>query len=146
MVKSGKAMTAVNIFWRDAEHTILCTEYDGAWTWDDFHNSVNESVRMMEQVDHRVDLIVAPSTKSVMPHGSASPHFKWAIQTLPPNFGLQVIVTRNKFSRSIATIFSKLFSSKTYHDRMFFAANMDEAYTLIMKDRETNRPKQSPSQ
>ncbi|MFN8376680.1 MAG: hypothetical protein U0694_27885 [Anaerolineae bacterium] len=135
-------MTSVNISWHDAAHTILYTEYDGVWTWDDFHNAVTETVAIMQQVDYRVDLIVAPSPQSVMPHGSASPHFIWAIQMLPPNFGIQVIVTHNRLSRSMGSIFVKVFR-RMFRERLFFATNMEQAYALIMKHREAKQPELS---
>lgn len=128
-------MSTTHIFWHDAEQTVICTEYSGAWTWDDFHATVDSAVSMMNTRPCRVDLIIAPHPNSVMPRGSAEPHFKRAIQVLPPNFGLQVIVSRSVLSRTIASIFVKLLSRESYHDRLFFVSSVDEAYQLILKDR-----------
>lgn len=128
-------MPPANILWHDPEQTILRTEYSGAWTWDDFHAAVETAVEMMKSVPHRVDLIVAPQPNSVMPHSSADPHLKRAIQMLPPNFGIQVIVTQNAWSRAMASIFTKLFSGGSFKGRLYFVANVEEADKLIHRDR-----------
>ncbi len=136
-------MTAAAVLWHDSEHTIIRTEYSGTWTWDDFHVAVETAVDMMKTVNHRVDLIVAPNTNSVMPKGSADPHLRRAIQLLPTNFGIQVIVTRSAWSRTMASIFVKFFSKGSYKHRIFFVISVDEAYELILKDRVELPPKQS---
>ncbi len=128
-------MTPTAILWHDPEQTIIRTEYSGAWTWDDFHVAVETAVDMMKSVPDRVDLIVAPQPNSVMPHTTADPHLKRAIQMLPPNFGIQVIVTRNAWSRAMASIFTKLFSNGAYKGRLYFAASVEEAEKLIQRDR-----------
>lgn len=128
-------MTPAVITWHDAAQTIIRTEYSGAWTWDDFHTTLDAAVEMMHSVNGRVDLIVAPQPNSVMPRGSAEPHLKRAIQVMPDNLGIQIIVTRSMLSKTMASIFTKVFSRGPYHDRLFFAANVDEANRIIQKDR-----------
>ncbi|MCC6894907.1 MAG: hypothetical protein IT321_18955 [Anaerolineae bacterium] len=129
-------MSTVQISWFDPEQTIICTEYSGAWTWDDFHTTLEAAIAMMQSVDYRVDLIVAPHRNAVMPKGSFEPHFKRAIQLMPPNFGIQAIVSHSILSRTVASIFLKISKNSAFHNRLFFVTNMDEAHQLILKERQ----------
>jgi hypothetical protein len=136
-------MSNCEINWYNPEQNIICTEYGGAWTWDDFHQILDKAITMMHSVNGRVDLIVAPKPNSIMPRGSAEPHLKRAIQLMPSNFGIQVIVTKSVLSRTMASIFTKLFSKSAYSNRLFFVTSLAEADQLIRKDRIRTNTKQA---
>src|SRR5215813_9922042 len=97
----------INVFWDDDAKTIIRSEGEGAWTWEEFHQGLAKIVEMMNSVPHRVDLIHASRPDSRRPSGSGMPHYQRAARLMPPNAGMSIFVTSNAFGRAIVNIFSR---------------------------------------
>lgn len=123
-----------SVFWDDHAHTIIRAENSGKWTWDDFHHVIDQIVGMIASVDHRVDTININLPDSVMPSGSAAPHFQRALRRMPPNTGLNISISENILGRTMFGILSK-YLLRNSRQRVVMVATLDDAYRAIAEDR-----------
>ncbi len=124
----------LKIEWLDNEQTIICCTGEGTWTWDDYHQALDEIVNMFKTVQHRVDLVIDRAPGSAMPKGSSMPHFQRAMRIMPHNVGLLVMVTSNAFARTIVAIFTKVYPNKD-NAKLLMVGSLIEARARIARDR-----------
>lgn len=122
------------ICWDDSNHTIIRVENSGKWTWDDYHHVIDQIVAMIASVDHRVDTININLPDSVMPSGSAAPHFQRALRRMPPNTGMTVTISGSAFGRTMFGILSK-YLLRNSKQRVVMVATLDDAFRVIAEDR-----------
>lgn len=123
---------AIELIWHDEAKSIICENYQGQWTWEDYFAMSAALVEMMKSVDHRVD-IVANMKEGTMPRSGASMTFaKKAMTSLPPNWGRMVIVT-NPFIRALTSIFKKFDSQ--LGSKILTADTVEKAYQVIAEER-----------
>lgn len=130
----------LNVFWDDEAKTIIRSEGVGAWTWDEFHESLEKIVDMAQTVEHRIDLIHFPQPGSHVPPGSGVPHYQRAMRTMPPNVGLNIFINANTFGRMIISIFMNVYGSGQTNGKLAAVASLEDAYKLIRKDRKEEVP------
>ncbi|MBA3871826.1 MAG: hypothetical protein H0X30_21985 [Anaerolineae bacterium] len=126
----------VDMAWSDASATIMLCNSQGSWTWEEYHATLSEIVKVFNQVDHRVDLIIMRGEQATMPTGSPMPHFQRALRIMPSNVGLVVLVNTNAngFARALVSMFSKLFVTKN-HATLLIVGSLEEAYSKIAQHR-----------
>lgn len=124
----------IKIFWDDPELTIIRSEAQEAWTWEEFHEGLQKIIVMMKSVDHRVDIIHnhAPGTRR--PQGSGMPHFQRALRIMPNNVGLTIFVNTNAFGRAVVSIFTRLYG-KQKNAKFVMVGTLEEARKSIQRDR-----------
>ena len=123
---------SIHLAWDDAAKTILCHTYNGNWTVGDLYNAVDESVRLLGELDYPVDLIIDMRTSASPPSG-LMPVYQYAEQKAPPNQRLvvmvQVDVVMDAFNRVIKTI------APTISEQRFLVNTMEEARAFIAQYR-----------
>lgn len=123
------------VFWGDEEQTILCSESSGKWTWEEYHEALEEVVRLAKSVPHRVDLInLQGSNAKRMPAGSPIANFERAQRLLPTNIGLNIVVTDSGIARMMVATWQRL-PGVTLGKSVQLVGTIEEAYALIAKDR-----------
>jgi hypothetical protein len=121
------------VLWDNDAKTIILNEAEGHWTWDEYHQGVDQIVAMMRSVTHRVDLITVSLPNATMPKGSVVPHFQRALRLLPENAGQLYVVNKDPISRGLAKFFTSLPGS-TKQKKSIFVAHVEEARALIAKN------------
>jgi hypothetical protein len=129
----GKGMT-IHVLWDDEAKTIIRSESEGNWTWEEYHESLSQIVQMVQSVNHRVDLIHRRLPGSVRPPSSGMAHYQRAMRILPENTGLNVVINTNTIARSVANIFTRLYGRRT-RGAIVLVGSLEEAYKLIAADR-----------
>jgi hypothetical protein len=124
----------IHVLWDDAAKTIIRSESEGQWTWEEYHESLARIVEMVRSVDHRVDLIQLRRPGSTPPSSSGMPHYQRAMRILPENTGLNVIINTNTIARSVANIFTRLYGRRT-RGAIVLVGSLDEAHKVITADR-----------
>ena len=120
--------------WLDTQKTIVCCTGEGSWTWDLYHETLEDIMNQFRVVQHRVDLVIDRAPGATMPKGSSMPHFQRAMRIMPPNVGLVVLVTSNTFARTIVSIFSKVYPNAD-NTKLVMVGSLAEARTRIARDR-----------
>jgi hypothetical protein len=121
-------MNGVTVAWDNDQKTIICYDFHGRWTWEDFYASTAQAFAMTRSVTHRVDTISHFRHGTVMPP-NAMFHFREAMVNAPKNRGVNVIVGGTIFVRTLVKMFSRI--NKNLADRLVIADSMDEARMLL---------------
>jgi hypothetical protein len=124
----------MQVYWSDAEHTIIQCDSEGFWTWEDYHAAVDKMVEMMRGVPHRVDIINYIKENSSKPKGASQSHFQRAIKLFPPNLVMHILVTKNMLARAMVALWRTIRGSNLA-DSIYLVASVAEAYTLIQEHR-----------
>jgi len=119
---------SVAVRWDSPEKTIVIYDIEGRWTWEEFYPAYNEAIAMELSVTHRVDVIVDLHNAHLLPDNVLT-HIKSISDKQPPNIGITVIVTKNRFIHTMYQIGIKFYSKINYYFRV--AATVDEAYSMI---------------
>jgi hypothetical protein len=87
--------TAIEVRWENDEKTVLRQHFRSHWTLVDYDDSIRQLWAMIGEVDHTVHIIT--DSQHSISHVSALilDHFRWALDTMPKNVGLMVIVADN---------------------------------------------------
>jgi hypothetical protein len=120
----------LHISWDNDEKTIIRCEGEGKWTWDDYHDALNQVMDMAKTVSNRVDLIIVQKPGSITPRGSGQPHYERALKIRPDNFGMNVVITQSTLARTMVDIWSKVPGNKLA-GQIKLVASLEDAYAVI---------------
>ncbi|MBZ0293490.1 MAG: hypothetical protein K8L99_13060 [Anaerolineae bacterium] len=126
----------VNTLWDNDEKTIIRVENEGHWTWEEFHHALENIVKMIESVDHHVDIINIDRPGASMPISSPIQHFQRAAQLFAPYSVLNINVISSPFARMLTKVLAGIpVISSPYVKHV---ESLEEAYALIEADRAKN--------
>ena len=86
----------VNVSWDDDARTLLCFRIAGHWTWQELNWAWLECMAMMNNVPHKVNIIVDITEMVNMPMDLIMRTVQ-LIRCQPHNTGISVIATDNGF-------------------------------------------------
>ena len=129
----------IHLSWEDHDKTLLLVESSGQWTWEEYHDALSRMAEMIQNENHRVDIITVSRADSIRPSGSALPHYQSALRILPSNTGLHVIVNTSAIARSIVSIFLRLNGKRT-SGMVVLAGSLEDARRQIQNDRTKSLP------
>jgi hypothetical protein len=127
---------AIQVYWEDDSKTIVRYDFEGTWTWDDLYKVFYQALAMETSVSHRVDVILDMRQSGRIPHNALT-HIKNISDKEPPNIGLSVFVTSNRFLISLYNVGIKFYNKIGYYFRL--TSTIEEAHALIAQDRELQR-------
>jgi len=118
----------IQVYWEDADKTIVRYDFEGAWTWDELYAVYYKAIDMETSVPHRVDIILDMRYSHRIP-GNALLHLKNLSEKQPPNVGLSIFVTTNTFLTSMYNMAIKVYGKIAYYFRL--APTLDAAHAMI---------------
>jgi hypothetical protein len=128
--------------WDDEAHTIMRVTYRPGWTWDDLEGNLSIEEKMLDSVDHRID-VIADFRGTRLPPGAISRLPK--IAQSPPythrNSGSVVMVGSPAFMEEVVGLYKRLYGQAA---RLTMVKDLDEARALIAnlrREREAAPPK-----
>ena len=124
----------LKVEWLDTQKTIMGCTGQGTWTWDAYHEALDDIANKFKATSYRVDLIIMSAPGAIVPKGSSMPHYQRAMRIMPANLGLLVMVTSNTFARTIVSIFTKVYPNKD-NVKLIMVPTLSEARIRIMNDR-----------
>jgi hypothetical protein len=122
----------IQVAWENnAQETIHLTFQPG-WAWDDLYAAVETADQMIDSVPQKVHLIIDVSHAGGIPSDFLSVAGKlFASGKARPNEGTKVVVGASPFIRMAYGGLSRIYPSQTAGRPLRFAANVDEAHTLL---------------
>jgi hypothetical protein len=122
----------VRVYWLNESKTLIQYDFVGDWTWEEFYPVLEEALVMEISVGHRVDAICDFRSTTALPQNALA-NIKTITDKAPPNIGLSVFVTTNRFFNLMYDTAVR-FYPKT---KRFFvvASSMEEAHAIIDEDR-----------
>jgi hypothetical protein len=119
----------VSVYWDDAEQTVMCLSFVGAWTWDEFDAEITKLYITVRSVSHPVHILVDIRYTAPQTSGPAWKSLSRALRMLPENTGLVLLCGVGYFTAAffiqLAGMFPKMSS------RLKQITTLSEAYPLI---------------
>lgn len=123
----------ISLSWADENASVMYCEFVNGWKWDEFQSAVIEGYALIRQAPHIVTVIIDAERSHGLPKGSPFGYLGKAIQRTPPNTGLVILISRNRFARMSMAIASKMYSLQ---DRFVIVSSAAEAHNILMAQRE----------
>lgn len=123
----------IRVYWEDETKTIVRYDFEGKWTWNELYPVYYEAIAMENSVPHRVDVILDLTRSGTLPANSLL-HVKNISEKQPPNIGLSVIVTTNRFVLSLYSVGVKFYGKIGYYFRV--VSTLEEAHAMIAEARQ----------
>ena len=119
--------------WYDADKTIACYDFVGAWTWEELAAAIAEIEVMLKSVPHRVDVIIDFSKSPGEPPRGILSHIRGKTLSALENWGGGVFVGFSPFLRVLFNTFKRL--EPSVGNYYAIADNVEDARAVIMKRR-----------
>ena len=131
----------ISVVWDNDEKTILRYIYGKNWNWADFHTAAKEAYQMLDEVDHKVNVIMDFQNAQLVPQGAITNVQRAFSTRRHANINMTVIVgaSANNFLQAIAGIGRTLTRSGANDWQLSFVATLPEAYTFL--DQQNNQAK-----
>jgi hypothetical protein len=123
----------ISVTWGDSEQTLLLQVLDQQWTWGEFEAMVSQSLRMINRVHHTVDVLGDIRTSSPQVRGLGGEHMRRALDMLPDNLGVLIVVGRGYFMKTLFAMLVVLHEKA--RGRIYFVDSMEEGYVLLQEQR-----------
>jgi hypothetical protein len=120
------------IAWDNDDQTCILLTFESLITWDIIYAASDELCTMMQSVSHTVDWISDLRASPNMPGENASSHVQALFNQMPPNAGMNVVVTRQAslFTISLLTSLVRIIG---WNRGFAMATSMDQARELIQQ-------------
>ena len=125
----------IGLYWGNDEQSILLLEIDGAWTWDELHQTVAKVKALSADSPHDIAGILDVSAGLHIPGGTVFNRDGWnnALKLIHivrgDTAGALVIVGANPALKGIYDAFIKL--DRNMVSTVHFACDIDEAYDIL---------------
>ncbi|NDJ62521.1 MAG: hypothetical protein GYB67_15440 [Chloroflexi bacterium] len=125
----------VRLDWQDAAHTILCFEYLGRWTWQEFKHSAREGQEMALSVPQRIAVIADLTNGPFVPDGAFG-QVDALTRDASAHWQLVVIVGSTPTITALLRAFKRVYreAGQTY----LVADTIEDALNLIEEHRRQN--------
>lgn len=118
--------------WDDPEKTLLRWDFNGLWDWPQVFTATEQSVRMRQEVEHSVSIILNLERATPLKPGAIN-HTKTALSFSPEGRDLVVVAGQSVFVQSVVDIFRKMNVSMA--DKFVGVHSVNEARKLIASRR-----------
>ena len=98
----------ITVDWFNDEQTVLCFTYIGAWGWEEFYGSIQQSHKLMAHVNHTVHILIDVQDSQLFPTNMLS-HLHQLRSIAHPNTGDVVVVGANSFLRTLSELYVRGF-------------------------------------
>lgn len=124
----------ITLTWFDDTHKILLWNFDKNWTWEQFHQAVDESSFVAKDYTHSIDLILNLGDSQFPLTTAVIAHIRRGMAVATEQGGIVVLMSHNTFARVLVTIFSKV--NPKLGNSFRVASSTDEALKAIRVYRE----------
>ena len=122
---------SISVAWDNPEKTIIRQTLRGYWEWSEFDEAVAQLKDMVNSVDHTVHIFGDVRESAQQVKGQALEHFRIAMDRLPPNMGLLVIVGQGYFLTKMFVSVARIYPGLAH--RTIYVSSDEEAYAALEK-------------
>jgi hypothetical protein len=127
---------SINVYWDNAEKTILRQDYDASWSWDEYDESFAEIRRLVDEAQHPVSIIAELARIRMIPP-NAIMHGTRAVRELPAEVNLCVVVMPSRLAMTLL----QAIQTVTRYEKIRVASSLEDAFRIIAA--ETHHPNAS---
>jgi hypothetical protein len=128
----GEVVMAIRVYWGDERQTVVCYEFNGAWSWADLHFAVDQALALQGDITHRIDVIFDMRESGRMPANPMG-NFRHILERQPANVALLVFIPLKKFLVSLIQALSRF--SPLMREVYRVVDTRDEALEIIAYER-----------
>jgi hypothetical protein len=118
----------VRIDWDNAEKTIICYQFDGHWTWEEFFAAKEAANALMDTVHHKLGVILY-TPHHIRIQANLLSNARNAIRNIHPQTVVVVIVVTNPLVRTMISTMRAITPIGKF--RIDVASTLDEARVLV---------------
>ena len=125
----------IDVNWHNEEQTIVYYDFNKGWEWIELTEAFAQAEALVSQVHYKVDVIMDfRSSWAAIPKGAISQARQPFASKPHPNINNTVLVG-NQFVKSLTDLVRKFVPSSADNWKLFFAASLAEAYSIIETQR-----------
>ncbi|MBZ0304002.1 MAG: hypothetical protein K8J31_29960 [Anaerolineae bacterium] len=124
--------------WDNEGKTIIRHIFERGWGWTDFHQALEQASVMMDEVDHRVDVILDFRDANLIPNGAITQVKKAYTNPKHHNVGTTIVIGANSFMQALVSVGTKLAPNSLENWDVEFARTLDEAYSIVTRKNSTS--------
>lgn len=124
----------IDVIWDNPEQTILRYVFKPRWNWNDLHTAMKEATLLMDEIDHRVDIIMDVSSASLIPSGAIAQAQKAFATPKHANAGITVVVSTSSFAQALVAVGRKLSGRAAQNWEMDFVTTLEQAREHIRRN------------
>ncbi|MEZ4670958.1 MAG: hypothetical protein R3E39_23900 [Anaerolineae bacterium] len=118
----------ITIYWDNPQKTIIRLDFQGSYNWNDFVEATKAATRLMLEVAHPVSILANMRPGNMPKNGNAIAIGRSAIQRMPANFDLLILVT-NPLVEVLGNAFRHL--DREFREKMILVKSVEEAYEVL---------------
>jgi hypothetical protein len=126
----------IDVYWDNAEKTILHQDYGATWGWQDYEAAFAQVHQFAGEIDHPFGIIADVGLVSSIPP-DAIKHGSRAVRELPDNVSLCVVVTPSRLTMMLLQVIR----AATRYEKIRIASSVEEARHLIEAKIDVSNPK-----
>ncbi len=132
---------AITVTWGNAEKTYTVFRFEGKWTWDEYHQSIQDGVSLVKDCPYTVNILIDMTECRLFPQNLLS-HFNHSMSEPPKPFDLAVIVTSSKFVEILAGMIERASSQRKTRFRV--AKTLEQAHQMLAEHDAEHPPERPP--
>lgn len=129
-----------NLYWKDAEQTVLVLEVTGLWTWDEAHHWMQAIKQQRSMAGHTVYVVMHfyNDRAAILPRSSSVfANLKYLMLTTGQE--MVVMVNTNKLMRGFMNILSRAYELHHVFAQFVFVETFEDALTRVDRAKDYHR-------
>ncbi|NDJ53429.1 MAG: hypothetical protein GYB68_10140 [Chloroflexi bacterium] len=122
----------ISVRWDNSKHSIIRVTFDGYWPFANQRIGLNKLDRMLDEVEHRVDLLIEflHDANSNVPFSLFNRDDITDLSYMAhPNSGVVVMVNAPRYMCCATTVFGRMYPD--IGERIMHVDNLDDAYAVL---------------
>lgn len=113
----------ISVDWDNQEKTIVTWDFDGRWSWSEYYHALEQSDRLLESVNYKVDLLINFQKNSLIPNGFPAQFRRMA--RFRPKAGVAIVVTNSYFIETMMKLLIRI--QPQVANRAMISASLENA-------------------
>jgi hypothetical protein len=124
----GAKLMPISVKWDNDKKTVVHYEFNGKWTWEEYHSAIQQAYEMVKELPYIVNMILDFRFANVLPSNALS-IFGRSMKTPPKEFDLALIVSKSGFIEAIYNVFRRLNGKMA--EKLVLVRTIEEARSVL---------------
>jgi hypothetical protein len=114
----------IHVQFDNEQRTIMRYEFIGRWTWQEYHQAIEQGYTLSKPIPYTVNLILDFSQGNTLPHNALS-IFGTSMKTPPRDFDFAVVVSQSAFIQMVVKVFQRVY--REMGNKLIYVQTIKEA-------------------
>ncbi len=127
---------AIQVFWQDEQKNLIRCTVSGRWTWDDLQTALNQTIKMMDSVNHKVNFMIDLRNGSfvINPLSLLGQTRNFVTSETHRNEGVKVVIGATGLVQTAYDGYRRLTSATGKNQVFHFADSEAQAHQIIARE------------